>query len=282
MPSRKCAVIAISGDNWRNAASASGRPAMTPDLRAASTARPWVSSGIVAIEVMSPARPKSSSSARVTAASISSGDKKASARSSDIVTISIGLEIHNDYGPLWQTHALIGGPAMQPVIDATAIFVWAAVDDALCCRAFRILLLPGDMTENSKLAVSWRTPSLIIGAGCLIALMSFGPRSSLGFFLTPLSNTNHWGRDVFAFALALQNLLWGIGQPLAGMIADRFGTGRVLCAGALMYAAGLALMAHTHSAPLLDVSAGVLIGFGLSGSSFMVLLATFGKLLPPE
>ena len=111
-------------------------------------------------------------------------------------------------------------------------------------------------------------------------MMSFGPRSSLGFFLTPLSNANHWGRDVFAFALALQNLLWGIGQPLAGMIADRFGTGRVLCVGALMYGAGLALMAHANSGPLLDISAGVLIGFGLSGSSFMVLLAAFGKLLP--
>ena len=65
---------------------------------------------------------------------------------------------------------------------------------------------------------TWRTPVVIVGFGCLIATMSFGPRSSLGFFLTPLSAANHWGRDVFAFALALQNLLWGIGQPLAGMI----------------------------------------------------------------
>jgi MFS family permease len=111
--------------------------------------------------------------------------------------------------------------------------------------------------------------------------MSFGPRSSLGFFLTPVSNANHWGRDVFAFALALQNLLWGMGQPLAGMIADRFGTARVICAGGLMYACGLVLMGHGTSAPLLDVSAGALIGFGLSGTSFMVLLAAFGKLLPP-
>jgi MFS family permease len=82
--------------------------------------------------------------------------------------------------------------------------------------------------------------------------------------------------------LALQNLLWGIGQPLAGIVADRFGTPRVLCAGALMYAAGLALMAHADSAPALDISAGVLIGFGLSGTSFMVLLAAFGKLLPQQ
>ena len=112
--------------------------------------------------------------------------------------------------------------------------------------------------------------------------MSFGPRSSLGFFLTPMSSANHWGRDVFAFALALQNLLWGVGQPLAGIIADRFGSARVICAGVLMYACGLVLMAHATSAPLLDLSAGVLIGFGLSGTSFMVLLAAFGKLLPPE
>ena len=129
---------------------------------------------------------------------------------------------------------------------------------------------------------SWRTPTVIIGFGCLIALMSFGPRATLGFFLTPMSSANHWGRDVFAFAIALQNLLWGVGQPLAGMIADRFGTARVLGAGALMYAAGLALMAHADTPSELDLSAGVLIGFGLSGTSFMVVLAAFGKLLPQE
>ena len=137
-------------------------------------------------------------------------------------------------------------------------------------------------SQSGAAAGTWRTPILIIGFGCLISLMSFGPRSSLGFFLTPMSFANHWGRDVFAFALALQNLLWGIGQPIAGIIADRYGTGRVFCAGGLMFAAGLALMAHAGSAPMLDVSAGVLIGFGLSGTSFMIILAAFGKLLPPE
>ena len=136
-------------------------------------------------------------------------------------------------------------------------------------------------TAAGTVPSAWRTPLLIIGFGCLISLMSFGPRSSLGFFLTPMSVANHWGRDVFALALALQNLLWGIGQPLAGIIADRFGTGRVLCIGVVMYAAGLALMSHATSAPVLDVSAGALIGFGLSGTSFMIVLAAFGKLLPP-
>ncbi len=138
------------------------------------------------------------------------------------------------------------------------------------------------MSTYSSPVGRWRTPSLVIGSGCLIAILAFGPRSTLGFFLTPLSMANHWGRDVFAFALALQNLLWGIGQPFAGMIADRFGTNRVLCVGALLYALGLAIMAHATSGPVLDLSAGILLGFGLSGSSFMVILAAFGKLLPAE
>jgi MFS family permease len=146
----------------------------------------------------------------------------------------------------------------------------------------RPLTAPQSGIMAAAVTGNWRTPLVIIGFGCLISLMSFGPRSSLGFFLTPMSAANHWGRDVFAFALALQNLLWGIGQPLAGIIADRFGAGRVFCAGGLMFAAGLALMSHATSAPMLDVSAGVLVGFGLSGTSFMVVLAAFGKLLPPE
>jgi MFS family permease len=132
----------------------------------------------------------------------------------------------------------------------------------------------------SKTISSWRTPALVIGFGSLIALIAFGPRSTLGFFLTPLSNANHWGRDVFAFALALQNLLWGIGQPLGGIIADRFGSVRVLCGGAILYALGLVLMSHATSAPMLDLSAGVLIGFGLAGCSFPVVLAALGKIVP--
>ena len=128
----------------------------------------------------------------------------------------------------------------------------------------------------------WRTPALVIGFGCLITLIAFGPRSTMGFFLTPLSNANHWGRDVFAFALALQNLLWGTAQPFGGMIADRFGTVRVVCGGALLYGTGLVLMSRATSAPMLDVSAGVLLGFGLAGCSFPVVLAAFGKILPKE
>jgi MFS family permease len=147
---------------------------------------------------------------------------------------------------------------------------------------FRFRLCWDNMQNTSTLSVSWRTPAFVIGSGCLIALIAFGPRSTLGFFLTPLSNANHWGRDVFAFALALQNLLWGIGQPLGGMIADRFGTAPVLCVGALLYSLGLALMGHATSGPELDLTAGVLVGFGLAGCSFPVVLAGLGKIVPPH
>ena len=91
---------------------------------------------------------------------------------------------------------------------------------------------------------TWRTPALIVAAGCLIALLSFGVRAGFGLFLTPMSSELGWGREVFALAIAIQNLLWGAGQPFAGALADRFGCGRVLAAGGTLYAAGLVMMAH--------------------------------------
>lgn len=126
----------------------------------------------------------------------------------------------------------------------------------------------------------WRTPLVVVLGGCIIALVTFGPRSSLGFFLTPLSQANGWGRDVFGLALAIQNLLWGVAQPFAGAIADRYGTARVLSIGAIIYALGLALMAYSHSPGMLNLTAGVLIGFGLAGCSFYIVLSAIGKLVP--
>jgi MFS family permease len=134
--------------------------------------------------------------------------------------------------------------------------------------------------EAAPSRLSWRTPGVIIVCGCLMATLSFGPRSALGFFLTPMSQDNGWGRDVFSLALAMQNLLWGAAQPFAGAIADRYGALRVLAGGAFMYVLGLALMAHSQSPAMLELSAGALLGFGLSGCSFNVVLAAFGKLLP--
>src|SRR6476661_2260955 len=135
-------------------------------------------------------------------------------------------------------------------------------------------------TTDKPTSIGWRTPIVVVISGCLIAMIAFGPRSSLGFFLTPMSQENHWGREVFSMALAIQNLLWGIGQPFAGGIADRFGANRVMVVGAAFYALGLALMAHATTPGMLDLSAGVLIGLGLSGCSFTLVVGAFGKLLP--
>jgi MFS family permease len=138
-----------------------------------------------------------------------------------------------------------------------------------------------DINMQQRKAVVIAAP-VIIMAGCLISLLTFGPRSALGFFQLPLIGENGWGRDVFSLAVAVQNLFWGVGQPFAGAIADRFGTFRVLMIGALMYAAGLAVMAFSTSPGVFTITSGVLIGFGLSGCSFNLVLAAFSKLLPAE
>ena len=127
---------------------------------------------------------------------------------------------------------------------------------------------------------SWRTPAVILICGCLISMIGFGPRATLGFFLTPMSHDQGWGREVFALSVAIQTLLYGAAQPFSGAIADRFGTVRVIIAGTLLYAAGIFMMAHASTPETLFLSSGVLIGFGLSGCSFNLVISSFGKLLP--
>lgn len=134
----------------------------------------------------------------------------------------------------------------------------------------------------ARTAESWRTPTLVITVGCLAALLVFGVRSAFGLFLGPMSRDLGWGREVFAFAIALQNLLWGLGQPFAGALADRYGSGRVLAAGGLLYGAGVMLMSQA-SAPLqLQMSAGVMVGLGLGGASFAVILAAISRMVPED
>jgi MFS family permease len=127
---------------------------------------------------------------------------------------------------------------------------------------------------------AWRTPLVILVCGCLIGLLGFGPRSAFGFFLGPMSNANGWGRDVFALALAIEMLLWGATQPFAGALADRFGATWVLASGAVLYVLGIVWMAHVNTPLELHLSAGVLVGLGLGGCSFTLVLGAFGKLLP--
>ena len=97
-------------------------------------------------------------------------------------------------------------------------------------------------------------------------MLGFGPRSGLAFFLTPMSSAFGWGRDVFALALAIQMLLWGAAQPFAGAMADRYGAVPVLSVGAILYSLGLAAMAYADTPPMLHLTAGLIIGFGLAGA----------------
>jgi MFS family permease len=135
-------------------------------------------------------------------------------------------------------------------------------------------------TTSAAPTMGWRTPAVIVGCGCLMAILGFGPRSVFGFFLQPMSQELGWGRDVFSLAVAIQNLLWGAALPFVGAIADRYGSFRVLSVGGVVYAGGLAMMAYATTPGSLYLSAGVLVGFGLAGASFTLVLAAFGKLLP--
>lgn len=138
--------------------------------------------------------------------------------------------------------------------------------------------LPKSAASSATQTALW----LVIVCGCLISLISFGPRSILGLFLVPITETQGWSREVFALSLAIQNIMWGLGQPVAGAIADRYGSGRVLVTGGLLYAGGLMLMAWAPSPAWLHVSAGIMVGLGLAAASFSIVLAAFGRRVPAE
>src|SRR2546421_12889572 len=113
---------------------------------------------------------------------------------------------------------------------------------------------------------NWRTPVIVLVCGGLILMLALGTRQSFGLFLRPMTIDLGCGREVFSFAIALQNLVWGLGMPLAGAIADRFGAGRVLSVGGLAYGLGLVAMAHSATPLELDATAGPPIRPGLARS----------------
>lgn len=137
------------------------------------------------------------------------------------------------------------------------------------------------MSLSSQAPRSWQTPLLVVLAGCLIALLGFGARSAFGLFLEPMTTARGWGRETFSLAMALQNLAWGIGVPLASMLSDRYGPARVLGSGALVYALGIAGMAQAESALALHVFGGVLTGSGIALTSFSIALAAMAKAVEP-
>jgi len=125
-------------------------------------------------------------------------------------------------------------------------------------------------------------PWLIIASGCLIAALTFGPRSAMGFFQLPMLADTGWSRADFGLAMAIQNLMWGLGQPFFGALADKKGTWRVLALSAILYAAGLFLMAAPQSIWFLHIGGGLLVGLGIASGSFGIVLAAFARNVTPE
>ncbi len=128
----------------------------------------------------------------------------------------------------------------------------------------------------------YATPIVIIVAGCLIALLGFGIRSSFGLFLEPMTTSRGWDRETFALALAIQNLLWGAGVPFAGAITDRRGAAPVLIFGALTYAAGILGMALSESSTMFHLTAGILTGVGVAFTGFAIALSAIAKAVGEE
>ena len=129
---------------------------------------------------------------------------------------------------------------------------------------------------------NWRTPVLVLVCGAIILTLGLGIRASFGLFLQPMSADLGWGRSHFSFAMALSNLIWGLAQPFFGAWADKKGAGRVVAVSGLLYAGGLALMPFSTTPQMLDASAGLMVGLGLSGVSFGVILGVVGRAFPPE
>jgi len=129
---------------------------------------------------------------------------------------------------------------------------------------------------------AWRTPAAILASCGFIITVAMGIRHGFGLFLQPMSADLHWGRETFALAIAVQNLVWGATQPFVGMIADKYGTAKVVFVGALLYALGLALMANSSTPVTFVLTSGVLIGVGLSGVTFSVVSGVLGRAYPPE
>jgi len=129
---------------------------------------------------------------------------------------------------------------------------------------------------------NWRTPAVVLFCGGIILTIALGVRHNFGLYLQPMTADLGIGRETFAFAIAIQNLLYGISQPITGLIADKFGTARVLIGGALLYALGLYLMSVSDTGVELTLSAGLLIGASLGCSGFSIVFGVIGRAFPPE
>jgi predicted MFS family arabinose efflux permease len=117
----------------------------------------------------------------------------------------------------------------------------------------------------------------VLACGATIVTLSMGIRHGFGLWLQPITQANDWSRETFAFAIAIQNLVWGFSGIFAGMAADRFGAFRVVCIGAVLYALGLMGMAHSSTPFLFSLSSGVLIGMAQAGTTYAVIYGVIGR-----
>jgi MFS family permease len=124
------------------------------------------------------------------------------------------------------------------------------------------------------------TAKLVIAAGVACLILAMGIRQSFGIFLSPIAMDLEVGRQVFGLAIALQNLLWGVAQPFAGAIADKFGAVRVTIGCALLYAGGLALSAFSTDPLGLNVTLGGMVGLALAGTTYGTVLGAVGRVVP--
>jgi MFS family permease len=125
-------------------------------------------------------------------------------------------------------------------------------------------------------------PGIVLFCGCAILFLAFGARAGFGLFLQPISLEFGWGREVLSFSLALQQIVWGAIGPLAGAIADRYGTGRVIAACGALYVLGLIGMSFAQTPLAMHFAAGVLVGGALAGATFSTVLAVIGRTVAPE
>ena len=117
---------------------------------------------------------------------------------------------------------------------------------------------------------------ILICGGAILAI-AIGIRLAFGIFLQPVSETHGWGRETFALAIALQNILWGLAQPFLGVLADKYGARKIVVMGGIGYSAGLYLMSQATTPLALYLTTGVLIGLSLSATSFGVILGAVGR-----
>ena len=129
---------------------------------------------------------------------------------------------------------------------------------------------------------NWRTPAIVLLAGGVAMTLALGARHAFGLYLQPMTTDLGWARQTFAFALAAQNLIYGIAQPFAGMLADRLGAGRVMLAGTLLYVLGLVLMSGSTTGAEFTFSAGLLVGTAVSCMSFPIVFGAVARAFPPE